>query len=71
MIGQSEQGREAGLRLRETPLVIFGNPAAGAPVMDAVPLAAPDLPLKILIWADGNRTNVTHYSPAASPPVMT
>jgi uncharacterized protein (DUF302 family) len=65
VIDQSEQAREAGLRLRETTLVIFGSPAAGTPVMDAAPLAALDLPLKILIWADGGRTNVTYYSPAA------
>jgi len=65
VIDQSEQAREAGLRLRETTLVIFGSPAAGTPVMDAAPLSALDLPLKILIWADGSRTNVTYYSPAA------
>ena len=44
VIDQSEQAREAGLTLRETTLVIFGNPAAGTPVMDAAPLAALDLP---------------------------
>ncbi|HEY0932802.1 MAG TPA: DUF302 domain-containing protein [Trebonia sp.] len=65
VIDQAEQARQAGLPLRETTLVIFGNPAAGTPVMDAAPLAALDLPLKILIWADGSRTNVTYYSPAA------
>jgi uncharacterized protein (DUF302 family) len=65
VIDQADQARAAGLSLRETTLVIFGNPAAGTPVMDAAPLAALDLPLKILIWADGNRTNVTYYSPAA------
>jgi uncharacterized protein (DUF302 family) len=65
VIDQSEAARESGLRLRETTLVIFGNPAAGTPVMDAVPLAALDLPLKVLIWADGDQTNVTYYSPAA------
>jgi uncharacterized protein (DUF302 family) len=65
VIDQSEQARQAGLRLRETTLVIFGNPAAGTSVMEAAPLAALDLPLKILIWADGSRTNVTYYSPAA------
>src|ERR1700722_124634 len=64
-IDQSSEAREAGLQLRETPLVIFGNPAAGTPVMAAAPLAALDLPLKILIWADGSRTNVTYYPPAA------
>jgi uncharacterized protein (DUF302 family) len=65
VIDQSDQAREAGLSLRETTLIIFGNPAAGTPVMDAAPLAALDLPLRVLIWADGNRTNVTYYSPAA------
>ena len=65
VIDQSDEARAAGLELRETMLVIFGNPAAGTPVMDAAPLAALDLPLKVLIWADGGRTNVTYYSPAA------
>jgi uncharacterized protein (DUF302 family) len=65
VIDQSQEARQAGQHLRETTLVIFGNPAAGTPVMDAAPLAALDLPLKILIWADGSRTNVTYYSPAA------
>ncbi len=65
VIDQSEQAREIGLKLRETTVVIFGNPAAGTPVMDAVPLAALDLPLRVLIWADGSRTNVTYFSPVA------
>jgi uncharacterized protein (DUF302 family) len=65
VIDQSDQARAAGLRLRETTLVLFGNPAAGTPVMEAAPLAALDLPLKILIWDDGSRTNVTYFSPAA------
>jgi uncharacterized protein (DUF302 family) len=65
VIDQSDQARAAGLRLRETTLVLFGNPAAGTPVMEAAPLAALDLPLKILIWDDGSGTNVTYFSPAA------
>jgi uncharacterized protein (DUF302 family) len=64
VIDQSQQAREVGLRLRETTLVMFGDPAAGTPVMDAAPLAALDLPLKVLVWADGSRTNVTYFSPA-------
>jgi uncharacterized protein (DUF302 family) len=65
VIDQSEEARGAGLTLRDTTLVIFGSPAAGTPVMDAAPLSALDLPLKVLIWADGDQTNVTYYSPAA------
>jgi uncharacterized protein (DUF302 family) len=65
VIDQGQEAREAGLQLRETVLVIFGNPAAGTPVMDAEPLAALDLPLKLLIWADGDQTNVSYYSAEA------
>jgi uncharacterized protein (DUF302 family) len=65
VIDQSAAAAEVGLRLRETTLVIFGSPAAGTPVMEAVPLAALDLPLKLLIWDDGGQTKVSYYSPAA------
>jgi uncharacterized protein (DUF302 family) len=65
VIDQAAEARAAGLTLRETVLVIFGNPAAGTPVMDASPLAALDLPLKVLVWADGPRVKVSYYSPAA------
>jgi uncharacterized protein (DUF302 family) len=64
VIDQAEAAREAGLELRDTTLVIFGNPAAGTPVMDAVPLAALDLPLKVLVWDDAGQTKVTYVSPA-------
>lgn len=44
---------------------MFGSPAAGTPVMAAAPLAALDLPLKVLIWADDGQTKVSYYAPAA------
>jgi uncharacterized protein (DUF302 family) len=65
VIDQSAEASQVGQQLRETTLVIFGSPAAGTPVMAAAPLAALDLPLKVLIWDDGGQTNVTYYSPAA------
>jgi uncharacterized protein (DUF302 family) len=65
VIDQSAEARTAGLELRDTTLVIFGSPAAGTPVMDASPLAALDLPLKVLIWADDGQTKVTYYSPSS------
>src|ERR1700751_3240994 len=64
VIDQSAEARQAGLSLRETTLVIFGSPAAGTPVMAASPLAALDLPLKVLVWDDG-QTKVSYYSPDA------
>ena len=64
VIDQAAEARLAGQQLRETTLVIFGSPAAGTPVMAASPLAALDLPLKVLIWADDGQTKVTYYAPA-------
>ena len=65
VIDQSAEARRAGLSLRDTTLVIFGNPSAGTPVMAEAPLAALDLPLKLLIWDDAGRTKVSYWAPAA------
>jgi uncharacterized protein (DUF302 family) len=64
-IDQTAAATQAGLRLRDTVLVVFGNPAAGTLVMQAAPLAALDLPLKVLVWDDEGQTKVTYYSPGA------
>jgi uncharacterized protein (DUF302 family) len=63
VIDQRAEARQAGLDLRETTLVLFGSPAAGTPVMAAAPLAALDLPLKVLIWNDAGQTKVSYTSP--------
>ena len=65
VIDQQAEARQAGLDLRETTLVMFGSPAAGTPVMEAAPLCALDLPLKVLVWADEGQTKVSYYSPTA------
>jgi uncharacterized protein (DUF302 family) len=54
-----------GLSLRPTTLLLFGNPKAGTPVMQAAQLAGIDLPLKALIWQDADGTvKVTYISPS-------
>lgn len=65
VIDQAAEARKAGLQLRETTMVIFGSPVAGTPVMVAEPLAALDLPLKVVVWADGQQTKVSYDAPAA------
>jgi uncharacterized protein (DUF302 family) len=65
VIDQTAEASQVGMQLRETTLVVFGNPAAGTPVMAAAPLVALDLPLKVLIWDDAGQTKVTYYGPAA------
>jgi uncharacterized protein (DUF302 family) len=65
VIDQSAEARQVGLSLRDTTLVVFGSPVAGTPVMVASPLAALDLPLKVLVWDDDGQTKVSYYSPDA------
>ena len=65
VIDQAAEARQVGLTLRDTVLVIFGSPAAGTPVMTASPLAALDLPLKVLVWDDDGQTKVSYVAPAA------
>ncbi len=65
VVDQAAEARQVGLSLRETTLVVFGAPAAGTPVMAAAPLAALDLPLKVMVWDDDGLTKVSYYSPAA------
>jgi uncharacterized protein (DUF302 family) len=63
-IDQSAAAQGVGLELRDTVLIVFGSPKAGTPVMDAQPLAALDLPLKLLVWDDHGRTLVSYLKPA-------
>jgi uncharacterized protein (DUF302 family) len=43
---------EAGLVLRPTELLIFGNSRAGTPLMQSVQTIGIELPLKVLVWQD-------------------
>jgi uncharacterized protein (DUF302 family) len=52
LVDHSGEAAKAGLTMRPTKLVIFGNPKGGTPVMVAAPSIAIDLPLKILVWED-------------------
>jgi uncharacterized protein (DUF302 family) len=42
----------AGLSLRPTEVLIFGNANGGTPLMQSVQTAGIDLPLKALVWQD-------------------
>ena len=65
VIDHSGEAEKAGLDLRDTKVVIFGAPKAGTPVMQAVPSAALDLPLKVLVWDDEGQTKLTYTAPPA------
>jgi uncharacterized protein (DUF302 family) len=60
----SGEAEAHGLTLRDTKVVVFGSPVSGTPVMQAHPLAALDLPLKVLVWDDDGQTRLAYVSPA-------
>ena len=49
-----------GLDMRPTRLVIFGNPKGGTQLMKCAPTVAIDLPMKMLIWQDGETVKVAY-----------
>ena len=56
---------EAGLALRPTEVILFGNPRGGTPLMQASQTMGIDLPLKILVWQDASgQTQVSYNEPA-------
>jgi uncharacterized protein (DUF302 family) len=64
LVDHSGEAEKAGLSMRPTQLLIFGSPKAGTPLMIAAPSLAIDLPLKALIWEDGEgKVWVTYNSP--------
>jgi uncharacterized protein (DUF302 family) len=64
LIDHSGEAEKAGIAMRPTKLLIFGNPKAGTPLMLAAPSTAIDLPLKILVWEDADgRILISYNSP--------
>ena len=64
VIDHSGVAERAGVQMPESKLVMFGKPTVGATVMLAAPLAGLDIPLKVLVWEDGNgAVSVSYNSP--------
>ena len=65
VFGQVNHGagaKKAGLELRPTELVIFGNPKVGTPLMKCSQSIAIDLPQKMLAWQDEDGTVYLSYN---------
>ncbi len=58
----SGDAARAGLELRPEQMLIFGNPKAGTPLMQAEPAVGLDLPLKALVWEDEQGTTWIGYN---------
>jgi uncharacterized protein (DUF302 family)/uncharacterized membrane protein YidH (DUF202 family) len=64
VVDHSGEAQKAGLQMRPTKLLIFGNPKAGTPLMIASPTIAIDLPLKLLVWENASgKTQISYNDP--------
>jgi uncharacterized protein (DUF302 family)/uncharacterized membrane protein YidH (DUF202 family) len=64
LVDHSGEAEKVGMKMRPTKLLIFGSPKAGTPLMLAAPTIAIDLPLKILVWEDGEgKVWISYNSP--------
>ena len=55
--------REAGLELADEEVVLFGNPRSGTPLMQSDPTIGIELPLRMLIWRDGDDVLLAYHDP--------
>ena len=64
-IDHTAGAKAAGLSLRPTELLIFGNAQGGTPLMQALQTTGIDLPLKALVWEDaGGKVWLSYNEPA-------
>ena len=61
-IKHSDSANKVGIELRNTELIIFGNPKVGSPLMKCQQSVAIDLPQKALIWQDDNAKTWISYN---------
>ena len=64
-INHAALAEDAGLTLRPTEVILFGNPHGGTPLMQTNQTIGIDLPLKMLVWQDpSGKTWVSYNEPA-------
>jgi uncharacterized protein (DUF302 family) len=64
-INQQAEVNQTGQHLAPLEILMFGNPKSGGPVMIKNPVAALDLPLKIIAWEDEHQKSWVAYNDAA------
>lgn len=61
-IDQSELAARAGIKLRSSTLLVFGNPALGAQFITSNPVAGLDWPVRLLVFQDETGIVWTAYT---------
>jgi uncharacterized protein (DUF302 family) len=55
--------REVGLALPDEEVLLFGNPKAGTSLMQSDPRVGIELPLRMLVWLDGEDVMIGYSDP--------
>ncbi|HEX3791039.1 MAG TPA: DUF302 domain-containing protein [Pseudonocardiaceae bacterium] len=57
----TELAQQVGLELTPIEVIVFGNPRAGTPLMVRDPRVGIELPLRFLVWEDGESPALIGY----------
>jgi uncharacterized protein (DUF302 family) len=64
-IDHAAGAKEVGMTMPPTVVLLYGNPRGGTPIMLASPLAALDLPLRVLVREDNEGQSLVSFHPIA------
>jgi uncharacterized protein (DUF302 family) len=64
-INQQDELQNTGQTIAPLEFILFGNPKSGGPIMIENPMAALDLPLKVIAWQDNEQKVWVAYNSAA------
>ncbi|HEV3034653.1 MAG TPA: DUF302 domain-containing protein [Solirubrobacteraceae bacterium] len=62
-IDHAAGAREVGLELADEEVVLFGSPRSGTPLMQDDPRVGIELPLRMLVWREGEQVLLGHHDP--------
>ena len=62
-IDHAGAARAVGMELADEEVFVFGSPRGGTPLMQADPRVGIELPLRMLLWQDGDTTAVGYRDP--------
>ena len=62
-IDHAAGAREVGLELADEQVLLFGNARSGTPLMQSDPRVGIELPLRMLIWRDGQDVMLGYRDP--------
>jgi uncharacterized protein (DUF302 family) len=62
-IDHAAGARAVGLELADEEVVLFGSPLSGTPLMQDDPQIGIELPLRMLVWREGEQALLGHNDP--------